>query len=98
MGFIRITHDSPEVGDAVVHETALDVFEVTGWKAVDPTDVRDDQSAFEVDLSPTAPEQPAKSASKAAWVGYAAAVGMPEDVAADMSRDELVNHFTPQES
>ena|SRR5437764_14772666 len=97
MGFIRITHESPEVGDAVIDESATEVFAETGWTPVDPTDVRAFPSDFEVDLSPEAPARPAKSASKAAWQEYAVAVGLPEDVVADKSRDELITQLVPQE-
>ncbi|MFY7069588.1 hypothetical protein ACOQFV_27335 [Nocardiopsis changdeensis] len=41
------------------------------------------------------PARPAKSASKADWLAYAVAQGMPEEEAEAATRDQLVERYAP---
>ena len=97
MGFVRITHTHPDVLDGVASEEAVPFWESNGWSAVDPRDVRQYPSDFDGELDPDAPQRPAKSASKADWVTYASSAGMTEGDAQQMTRDELVALYVPQE-
>ena len=46
--------------------------------------------------APPTPVQPARSASKADWVDYAAALGADREAAEALTRDELVNHYAKE--
>lgn len=55
---------------------------------------RDRQHGYRL---PPSARQPAKSASAEVWRDYAVENGVPAEVAAGMTRDDLVAHFNAQE-
>jgi hypothetical protein len=65
-------------------------------------EIAEDAGTADVDESDPespGPETPKKSASTEAWRAYAVAAGeMTEDEAGQMSRDELVEYFTTEET
>ena len=87
--FVRIAH--PDIdGSGLIPRSALTMHEAAGWFVVD-----DDPGSASVDESPGAP---ARSASKAVWVDYAAGQGMDRDQASDLTRDQLAAIYQPEES
>lgn len=62
-------------------------------------EIAEDAGPTDTDEGDSGPEMPKKSASTEAWRAYAVEVGeMTEDEAGQMSRDELVEYFTTEET
>lgn len=87
MKFVQIEHPDIE-GSATVADRAWPHYKDKGWELAD-------------EQPPTAPVEdgdvprPQKNDSTASWREYAVSQGMAEAAVAEMSRDQLVHHFTP---
>jgi len=98
VGFVLIRHD---VGEAVVDEAAVSVYEERGWERVNTDPPASNPG--EVVGAPestvfTALEQPAGNASADDWRAYAIAHGVSAEEATSMGRDELKALFVTKEN